>query len=82
MSFSFKPKKGSFLLPVNTENNMNKENITYRMVSNCIKQNNLKEYFHVISSHVPMCYLMHIETEDLFFFSGRGKISTAQSPLC
>jgi len=54
-SLSVKLEKYSFLLPVNTENNMNKENITYKMVSNCIKQNNPKEYFHVVLSHLSVC---------------------------
>lgn len=51
-SLSVKLEKYSPLLPVNTENNMNKENITYKKVSNCIRQNNLKEYLHVTLSHL------------------------------
>lgn len=82
-SLSVKLEKYSFLLPVNAENNMNKENITYRMVSNCIKQNSLKEYIHVILSHVPMCITSCIQKQRVHFSSyGEEKYSNTHSLLC
>lgn len=53
VSLSVRLEKYSLWLPGNAENNMNKVNITCKMMSNCIKQNNLKEYLCVILSHLP-----------------------------
>lgn len=81
-SLSAKLEKYSSMLPVNTENNMNKENITYKMVSNCIKQSNLKEYLHVILSHFQHALPLAFRNRRFIFLLGVRKKPTTDSPLC